>query len=274
MPKFFLQFITGLVTLSLLVHPVFAAHNQSSTLGNDISYPQCGKLYPKNPQFGVVGINGGIATTTNPCLSSELSWANNSLGGVSQAKIQVYVNTADPGGLNTASWPSNNTDPSGYVTTNPYGTCDGSNSLACSWQYGWNRIVDDVQSRLVPAAQAAKLSTSPSSYPWWLDVETANTWESGSTLALQENAADLEGMVASLQFKGATVGLYSTSSQWNQIVGSLSSTSSLNGLNSWLPGATSSSGAKANCSLPSLTSGGKVTITQYTTTYDYDYSCI
>lgn len=274
MPKYFAQFLTAVTTLTLFVQPAFAAHMQSSTLGNDISYPQCGRPYPKNPQFGIIGINDGLATTTNPCLSSELSWASKSLGGVNQAKVQVYVNTANPGGLGTSSWPSSNTDPSGFVTTNPYGSCDGNNTTACSWQYGWNRIVDDIQARLMPQAVTAGLSTNPSSYPWWLDVETANTWESGSTLALQKNVADLEGMVASLQAKGATVGLYSTSTQWNQIVGSLSSTSSLNGLNNWLPGAAGLTSAKANCSLPSLTAGGKVTVTQYTATYDYDNSCI
>ncbi len=217
----------------------------------------------------------GLATTTNFCLSSELTWANKSVGGINQVKAQLYVNTANPGGLNTPSWPKNNIDPSGTLTSNPYGTCDGSDSLACAWQYGWNRAVEDVQKRFLPAAQAAGVSTNPAGYPWWLTVEIANTWKSGSDFAYQSNIADLEGMMSYFQSKGATVGIYSTSYQWGEIVKSLSSNSSLNGLNSWLPGAQNAAGAKSNCSLSPLTSSGKVTITQYTSgSFDYDYSCI
>src|SRR5207247_1467291 len=103
-------------------------------IGNDISYPQCGKAYPTGQDFGIVGINNGIATTTNQCLSSQLNWANTSAGAGKQQKIQVYVNTGNPGGLNTPSWPKNNTDPAGNAAPNAYGTCDGSDSVACAWQ--------------------------------------------------------------------------------------------------------------------------------------------
>ena len=33
------------------------------------------------------------------------------------------------------------TDQTGYTPASPYGACDGTNSLACSWQYGWTRAV-------------------------------------------------------------------------------------------------------------------------------------
>src|SRR5205823_326767 len=102
-------------------------------VGNDISYPQCGKTLPTGHGFGIVGVNGGIATTTNPCLSVELLWAGQAIGTVNQAKVQLYVNTGNPGGLNTASWPQNNIDPLGNTAPNPNGICDGSDSLACSW---------------------------------------------------------------------------------------------------------------------------------------------
>jgi hypothetical protein len=242
--------------------------------GNDISYPQCGKTYPIGQDFGIVGVNGGLATTTNPCLSNQLNWANASSGLGTQAKVQLYVNTGNPGGLNTASWPKNNTDPAGNVAPNPYGTCDNSDSLSCAWQYGWNRAVDDVQNKFIPAAQSAGVAVDPSLYPWWLDVETANSWKDGSDAAYQSNAADLEAMVGYFQSKGIKVGLYSTSYQWGLIVKSVASGSNLNGLDSWLPGASTADGAKANCSSAPLTSNGKVTMTQYTTgSFDYDYSC-
>ena len=244
------------------------------SLGNDISYPQCGLAYPSGQTFGIVGVNGGISTTSNPCLSSELLWASLSNGATTQQKVQLYVNTANPGGLNTASWPKNNTDPAGIVTTNPYGICDGSDSLACAWQYGWNRAVEDVINRFMPAAQTAGISDDPAAYSWWLDVETVNTWKSGSDFAYQSNAADLEGMVAYLQAKGVLVGIYSTSHQWGETVSSISQTSNLNGLRNWLPGATDLASAKLNCALSTLTTGGKVILTQYTAgNFDYDYSC-
>jgi hypothetical protein len=204
-----------------------------------------------------------------------LSWAAAANGPTNQAKIQLYVNTGNPGGLNTASWPHNNTDPAGNQTNNPYGTCDGSDSLACSWQYGWNRAVDDVIIRFIPAAQSAGISENPTNYPWWLDVETVNSWESGSDSAYQKNTADLEAMVSYFKSKGITIGIYSTSYQWGQIVSNqVSSGSSLNGLLSWLPGAIDLNGAKSNCNASALTSGGTISLTQYTSgSFDYDYSC-
>ncbi len=217
-------------------------------VGNDISYRQCNNSFPSGQGFGIVGINGGLATTTNPCLSTQLLWAEQSLGTQNQAKVQVYVNTGNPGGLNTPSWPKNNTDPSGNTAPNPFGTCDGSDSTACAWQYGWNRAVDDVQNKFIPAAQAS---------------------------ALQRNRVDLEAMVSYFQSRGISVGIYSTNFQWGTIVGDVPSGSNLNGLHNWRPGASDLSGAQSNCSLTSLTSGGSVSLTQFTlNNFDYDYSCL
>lgn len=106
-------------------------------------------------------------------------------------------------------------------------------------------------------------------------METTNSWRDGSSEALEANRADLEGMIAYFKSKSITPGLYSTSFQWNQIVGSVPSGSSVNGLKSWIPGASDLVGAKANCSKSPLTAGGTVTLTQFTTgEFDYDYSCI
>ena len=57
---------------------------------------------------------------------------------------------------------------------------------------------------------ALPVSGSASSYPWWLDVETGNSWQSDTTM----NVADLQGMVAALRDAGATtVSVYSTTSR-------------------------------------------------------------
>ncbi len=232
-----------------------------SQTGNDVSWPQCGKTLPKGQLFGIVGVNNGLANTTNPCLGTQLTWANTSLGLSAQPKVSLYVNTANPG-LAGSWWPSSNTY--GSVTvTNPYGTCDGKDTTACAYIYGYAKAYDDANIRGV---------SSPASYRWWLDVESINSWESNTV----SNVADLEGMTALFTSIGAQVGLYSTAAQWKQVVGSsVTFSSNLNGLQSWLPGARSLSGAQSNCKLPALTLGGIVTLTQYVSSQlDYDYSCI
>lgn len=261
-------------TITPTATPTATPTPEQTKIGNDISYPQCNQTLPTGQGFGIVGVNGGTARNTNPCLSTELLWANQSTSTTTnQAKVQLYVNTGNPG--TQGLWPTNNTDPAGNSAPNPYGTCDGSINTACSWQYGWNRAVDDVQSRFIPAAQAAGVDVTPSTYKWWLDVETVNSWEDGSDSALQDNRADLEAMVTYFQARGIIVGLYSTSSMWSTIAGTVPSGSNLNGLHSWLPGASDIVAAMNNCSLPALTSGGTVSLTQYTTNnFDYDYSCI
>lgn len=260
----------------LLTAPMVSAAKPSAgspsttPLGNDISYPQCGKSLPKTQAFGIVGVNGGLATTTNPCLKDQLIWANKSVGGTTQEKIQVYVNTANPGGLNTESWPkTGNQD-------NPYGMCDGSDSLACAWQYGWNRATEAVNQRFIPAAAQANIDPTPSKYIWWLDVETLNTWKAPtSEFNTLSNTAVLEGMNMYYASINARVGLYSTAYQWGQIVGnSVSSTSNLNGLPNWRPGGANLSTAKQACTANPLTTGGKVVLTQFISkNLDYDHSC-
>ena len=264
-----------LIAAIIIPASTYAAKNSSSTvsnslLGNDISYPQCNKSVPNNQAFGIVGVNGGLATNTNPCLKDQLAWANRSSGITSQAKIQLYVNTANPGGLDTPSWPSwGNSD-------NPYGNCDGSDSLACAWQYGWNRANETVNIRFIPAADQAKINFDPSKYTWWLDVETLNTWKpANNDFNSKSNTAVLEGMTTYLKSINANVGLYSTAYQWNKIVGNgVGSNSNLNGLINWRPGGANLSTAKQACTSSPLTSGGKVVLTQYIyNKLDYDYSC-
>jgi hypothetical protein len=247
-------------------------------IGYDVSYPQCGKRLPTGQAFGIVGINGGTAATTNPCLADQLKWANRSTGGTAQPNIQLYVNTANPGEVisEITTWPTNNTDKTGFSTNNPYGTCDGTNTLACSWQYGWNRALEANIDRFAPAASTAGINQLVSSYTWWLDVETMNTWQSGSTEAFARNTATLEAMTAYFTGRGGKVGLYSTAYQWNQIVGAtVSPSSNLNGLPNWRPSGASLSNAIANCSVPPLTTGGFISLTQYIQkSLDHNHSCI
>jgi hypothetical protein len=240
-------------------------------VGYDVSYPQCGSSLPSARAFGIVGVNGGLSTKANPCLATQLAWAWKSNGSLApkQPRAQLYLNTANPGEVRdqVTTWPTRG--------STPYGSCDGGNTAACSWQYGWERAENTVTSFFTPAAAEARVDGRPASYTWWLDVETANTWQSGSSDALARNRATLEGMAAYLLARGGKVGVYSTNLQWGQIVGSVPSTSNLRGKNSWLAGATTLSGARANCTKPPLVPGGRVTLTQYVQGgWDRNNSCI
>jgi hypothetical protein len=232
----------------------------TSLLGNDVSWPQCNTALPEIPAFAIVGVNNGLANTTNPCLHQQLEWAETALGGTAQPAVALYVNTANPG--HAGSWWPNSNDYGGKSVTNPHGTCTGAEDAACAYMYGYAKAFDDAYLRTVP---------DPEEYLWWLDVETENTW-SGDRNA---NRAVLEGMTDFFHSIGADVGIYSASLQWWQIVGTVSEGSSLYSLPSWLAGAHTAEGAKINCSLPPLTSGGQVTLTQFVSNgFDYNYSCI
>ena len=240
-----------------------------SRIGVDVSHPQCDAELPADRAFTIVGVNGGSATRENPCLAEQLEWAWGSNGSVPEQPVtQLYLNTANPGqvmGL-VSTWPSSG--------DTPYGECDGENSPACSWRYGWERARESVTDIFQPAARDAEVDSLPSSYRWWLDVETSNTWQDGSDDARARNRATLEGMVAYLDLRGAEVGVYSTGQQWAQIVGTVPADSPLVGLPSWLAGSTTLAQAVAECLQPPLVPGGRVALTQYVPDdLDRNHSC-
>ncbi len=240
-----------------------------SAVGVDISHPQCDADLPDERAFAVVGVNGGAATRPNPCLAEQLEWAWLSNGSVpGQPAAQLYLNTANPGAMPDVvdTWPS--------AGETPYGECDGGNSTACSWRYGWERARHSIFEYLTPAAREADVPGLPADYTWWLDVETANTWQRGSEDGRLRNRATLEGMAAYLEFRGAEVGLYSTHEQWAEIAGSVPADSSLAGLPSWLAGSVTLAEAVAACDQPPLVPEGRVVLTQYVPDdLDLDHAC-
>ncbi len=248
-------------------------------IGYDVSYPQCGRTLPTNHAFAVIGVNGGTAAVGNDCLAQQFLWAKKASGLANQPPVQVYVNTANPGELinEISTWPTNNTDASNYTPTNTYGnTCTGANDLSCSWMYGWNRAYAADNSYFKSAAQTAGISTLTKDYTWWLDVETMNTWQTGSTDALKRNVAALEGWTSYFKHHGGKVGLYSTAYQWGEITGNyISSTSNLRALPNWRPSGATLANAKKNCNVAPLTIGGFVSMTQYVkNNLDHNHSCI
>lgn len=249
----------------------------NTPLGVDISYPQCGTKVPTDHAFGIVGINGGKATTLNACLPQQLTWASKAVGGTNQEKVQVYVNTANPGGLGLDTWPQDNIDPAGNFVSSDYGICDGSDSYACAWQYGWNRASDDVRVFFNDAVQKTTLDKNPNAYIWWLDVELENTWKNDKNdFAYRSNVAVLEGMQAFFDSQKIRTGIYSTAYQWGEITGNvIGDSSNLIGKPNWRPGGSSLSTAKQACTAKPLTKDGKVVLTQFISRgIDYNYSCI
>jgi hypothetical protein len=289
---------TGLLSGGL-ADPAAAARKHTGTSlpkGFDLSYPQCGATFPTGQAFGALGVTGGRANNANPCLgphpdlsSSELYWAqarSSGAGGV--AKSSLYANTADPGnmynGQVVTTWPTSGTTPYGDCTTTvvvvngvPFNL--GENSEACAWEYGYQRAryafglassaVGSINDAL--AAQGSTRGIPPAnSYPWWLDVETGNTWQSGSH-GIAMNNADIRGMLAELRGQGVSMtGVYSTSYQWNAIAGGAGLGSAVP---DWVAGSLSESQAASLCGRTGFT-GGPVKLAQYPVgSLDGDAAC-
>ena len=264
-------------------------------IGLDVSWPQCDRMLPGATSFAVVGVNGGTAASTNPCLGDQLRWAFAATADTTaeQPRVQLYVNTANPGEVlakyAVTTWPTDNLDSRGSGSfqhvdesrRNPYGPCTTTvdsyngytNDLACSWQYGWNRAVESVDDRFVPAARTAGVSDDAADYTWWLDVETMNSWQRGGTRAHARNAAALEGMAQFYTAEGVSdVGLYSTHYQWRRIVGEAvgsqdpaGHTIAGNLINApvWLAGAADPASALLRCDTLTGLTGGPLVMNQY-----------
>ncbi len=237
------------------------------SVGFDVSFPQCGHTLPPSPGFGIVGVNNGHGFSTNPCLAFELVWAQDA----ANAAPAFYLNTQNPGPAGAPDWPVSQATPQ---------ACTGNNSTACAYDYGWNMASASYAAVLSAEAQdgAASPGAAANAAHWWLDVETANQWETTGGLYANNAAnqsydqASLRGMLGYLQSAGATqVGIYSTVRQWSAIMGV---TSAFAGIPVWVPGlAASLTQAVDACTTTSFT-GGRVALIQYPSQgYDGDYAC-
>jgi hypothetical protein len=244
---------------------VAAGRGGSSTVGYDISYPQCGGQFPTNAAFGIVGVNKGIVLSPTPCLGtgdgpSELTWA----GGVN---AQLYANTANPGPALSSHWPNGQPSPRPCNTA----TSPGSDTADCAYDYGWNVAADSyataVRAYISLGLASQEATRTPVANVWWLDVETANSWRTDVTL----NVAALQGAVGYLGSVGpAGIGFYSTQYQWNQITGG---TTAFASFPSWVAGARTARQAASNCGGSGFT-GGSVALAQFFATgFDADLPC-
>jgi hypothetical protein len=117
--------------------------------GYDVSFPQCSSRFPKDGSFGIVGVNNGLPWSQNPCLGAQITWAE----GMS-APMAFYVNTVNPG------------PQSSYWNLVGPKSCDGTLSLSCSYNYGWNAANQAFGTVVSLRSQAV----AESRY-WWIDLD-------------------------------------------------------------------------------------------------------
>ncbi len=215
--------------------PVVSPYPHTS-LGFDISWPQCSSPFPGPQEVAPVGVNNGSAFTVNPCLSTEAAWAGSSL--------TLYTN------LNS---PTNQSDPSQWAT-GPAGTCT---DFGCvSWNYGY---------KSAQWAMQAAHDSGASSKTWWLDVETSNIWSPNT----QANDDVVAGAIAAIRQAGAQPAVYATARQWQEIAGGFSP-----GVPVWYPIGDTPAPPASFCS-PTSFAGGPVYMVQSLagSPYDQDYTC-
>jgi hypothetical protein len=253
---------------SLIELPASASTTVPPTsVGFDISFPQCTSTLPFAPGLAVVGVNNGKNFTVNKCLAKELAWAKTATNGAPA----FYVNSGNPGPVNDTAWPTSQSAPK---------LCHGANSSACSYDYGWNAARASYGAAV--RAESTDGSTSGAADAkaanWWLDVETANPWEArvtingATTLAYTNDQASVLGMAGYLASIGVkSVGIYTATSMWRAIMGL--NVTAFSAYSLWIPGPGSLTTAEAQCAVPSFL-GGRTGMVQYPSLgLDGDYLC-
>lgn len=240
--------LSAVVTIVSSGAALAAPRSPAPTTGYDVSYPQCGGSLPANPAFGIVGVNDGRPYGENPCLGQQYGWAL----GAPKAPPAFYMNTANPGPAATrVDW---------YGQTGPR-ACSPTEEAGCAYDYGYNAARYAFEHAAARTSMAAAVAA-----PWWLDVETENSWSTDQAL----NVADIQGSIDFLRTAGVpSVGIYSTGYQWGQITGGAQLGPTVP---NWVAGALSAKRAAAKCS--SSFSGGPVRLVQYPSGgFDADYAC-
>jgi hypothetical protein len=219
------------------VGPVYAPRLH----GYDVSYPQCpGRVPPRGATFSIIGANSGRAFSENPCLRSEWLTAT----GVRA----VYFNSGyDP-------------DNAGRVTpdcASRSGYQAGGAQEQTAYAIGCAEAVFAVA--MLAGAGATRTVMI------WLDVERSNSWD---PVNLDLNRTALQAEIDELAAYGHMVGIYSTTYQWQSILGAWSPAGVVA---DWVAGQT----PQAICGTPGF-SGHPVWIAQELDTWDSvdsDWTC-
>ncbi len=217
----------------------------SGVTGNDIGYPQCGTTPVGSGPFTVVGVGGGRAFSDNACLGDQFAWAT--LNNSAAAPVTLYMNINAPVGSSASNGRSG-----------PMGSCSPRPSVCLSYNYGWNAA----QHAYAYAQQQGAASST-----WWLDVETANSWQTNTTY----NAAVLDGAVAFFTSVGTVAGYYSNAAMWRKIVGAAAPPVQP----VWYASAVTSAAEAATLCGTGSFDGGPVWLVQYSggQSIDTDYGC-
>jgi len=181
--------LSSAVAVIVMMTNTAAASTQyvSGSTGVDMSYPNCTMSVPK-VSFGVVGVEGGLGFSQNPCLASEVAHF---------ANVSLYANTGYPGATSANAQK--------YMASPK--VCDVADLNCIAYDYGYNQGLYAYN-----YAASAKVQSAT----WWLDVETQNSWTSDPA----QNQSSLLGEHDALVANGViTVGAYSTTAQWNSITG-------------------------------------------------------
>jgi hypothetical protein len=207
---------------------------KSGTIGNDLSWPNCATAYTVNGKFGIIGVDDGLNYSMNPCLSKEVS----QFPGYS-----LYASTG---------WYSK----SAHINSSYPLVCPRGNENCLAYNYGYNAGL---------YAYASAASEGVHAVTWWLDVEKTYTWSSNPL----QNQNSLRGEHDALVDEGVTtVGIYSTTVQWDNLTGNWLNNWPSWGASTW----TTAADAKTFCKGHEFT-GGPTLLIQYIGKIDQDYAC-
>lgn len=208
-----------LVFAILLSNQAFALGQYTSgTTGLDMSWPNC-KVSVSSVSFGIVGVSDGTGYSANPCLAQESSHFT--------PNLSFYVNTG---------W----NDKSSFINPSSPKKCANNDNDCLAYNYGYNAGLYAYNAAMVAGAHSAT---------WWLDVETSNTWNRNT----QQNQSSLRGEYDALMASSgiSTVGIYSTTAQWDSITGSWQNNWPSWGATTW----TTAPQARSYCSGHQFTGG-------------------
>jgi hypothetical protein len=165
------------------------------------------------------------------------------------------MNTANPGPQQSSNWPNGATTPR---------MCSGDWSADCAYDYGW-LSAQDAYARAVLVVG----SSAAAQYPWWVDVEAANSWSNDQT----SNSSAVQGVFDYLRSANvSSLGVYSTSTDWEALIGAPSPSGPLAGLLNWRPGPSGPQDAPSWCNR--TVTGGRVKFVQFPSGgFDTDFAC-
>jgi hypothetical protein len=220
------------------------APRDGDVLGGDVSWPQCpkGMGIPEKKGLGlpmplpsaeyvVLGLTNGPGFTPNPCLADQVQWAKDN-----DVLVAVYAVSSYPDAATLADEGANG----------PY---DASTKL------GQLKNVGYAQARFNIGTMAVVGLLSPIV---WIDVEPVPVFEWSKDL--RANAAVIEGVARGYVDAGFRIGVYSTPSLYQRVVGDFD----LGGVPEWrAAGQTSKAEALHRCGDDWSIQGGKAVMGQW-----------